>query len=329
MATCEVATVVLPAGLRRHVPPYLNRAIGFTLVELLVVIGIIALLISILLPSLNAARRAANVVACASNMRQIAQAMLLYSADNKGRLIPMRVTGSAIYPNGFFWTNELVRNRYITAPNCVLTASTFDYKRTSVFRCPQANFDENLTSAQVGALVPQYPADVGNDSGYYDSNAKDPATGVLNFGVATWYEPVGGTSTSSNTFSWPALSTVTPANQTPFPFIYFKDATGDTQMTQANFNRTLSQIHRSSEFVMLVEANSFNWVSKSSTTGVHLTNRLAARHGRKTADGSNAYGNFAFFDGHVAYFPTEPFDTQYLTAFDHDTIFLMNKANTH
>ncbi|MCC7350908.1 MAG: type II secretion system protein [Phycisphaerales bacterium] len=57
---------------------------GFTLVELLVVVGIIALLISMLLPALNKARRAAMKTQCLSNLRQISTAVYLYLNDNKG-----------------------------------------------------------------------------------------------------------------------------------------------------------------------------------------------------------------------------------------------------
>jgi len=70
----------------------MRRVRAFTLVELLIVIGIIALLLAILLPTISAARRQANDVQCLSNVRQICQALFVYAASQRGFFPPNTTT---------------------------------------------------------------------------------------------------------------------------------------------------------------------------------------------------------------------------------------------
>ncbi len=65
-----------------------RRGRAFSLIELLIVIAVISLLISILLPALGRAREQARAAVCASNVRQLVQASLLYAGENGGRLAP-------------------------------------------------------------------------------------------------------------------------------------------------------------------------------------------------------------------------------------------------
>lgn len=73
---------------------------GFTLIELLVTIGIIGVLISILLPAVNTARRKAKIVQCQANLKNLEQAFAAYCLTNNGRSMSYIVPPSSYKPTG-------------------------------------------------------------------------------------------------------------------------------------------------------------------------------------------------------------------------------------
>jgi prepilin-type N-terminal cleavage/methylation domain-containing protein len=132
--------------------PIPNRN-AFTLVELLVVIGIIALLISILLPSLNQARENAKATQCLNNIRQVGLAFMMYANDNKGYLPNRTASRSArLSSDWVFWQT----GRDINESNVVRYMNNGAGVGKAPLRCPTDNWEGHQLNGNAAADGPYF-----------------------------------------------------------------------------------------------------------------------------------------------------------------------------
>lgn len=135
----------------------MRRLKGFTLVELLVVISIIALMMAILLPALSKARETAKRVVCASNLKSIMAGNLVYSQMFDGTFAPIGSydkatdgSGSWVltnWPSNKVFMNILAKGKRSDAPT---TVGSYAAPKSSVLYCPSDEITKNVYNAVQG-----------------------------------------------------------------------------------------------------------------------------------------------------------------------------------
>ena len=160
-----------------------SRRAAFTLVELLVVIGIIAVLISLLLPALNKARQSSQTTQCLSNLRQIGMSLTQYSDENRGYLVPANTAA------GGDWVTILVEMGDIPLQlNQQFGTVTASKQSNNCLWCPSGSDAE--CSGSPAPPTKQSPL----GAGWYDHF--DPTNG-LNLHYCAWYSLNGAISTAN------------------------------------------------------------------------------------------------------------------------------------
>lgn len=184
---------------------------GFTLVELLVVISIIALLLAILMPSLQSARNQAKAVVCLNNMKQIGLAVVLYESKNNEYILPCSKTSDGTLSLAApLWYDILRQSKCLN----------YEEKKAGVLHCPTHLGGNMSYSANVFVMGITESKNMGPP---WDelwkvrkvSSLRSPADLVLmgergsDYPIGSLYSPVGvrvffwsGKSTAGYGFDW-------------------------------------------------------------------------------------------------------------------------------
>jgi prepilin-type N-terminal cleavage/methylation domain-containing protein/prepilin-type processing-associated H-X9-DG protein len=128
---------------------------GFSLVELLVVVSIISLLCALLFPAFATIKESAKVMKCMNNMRQIAMAINMYTADNNGKFPAVGgASGTTGYSSGYVWEHRLTAG-YLSRVTKANTISgegiKGDIREVAVWWCPSASKMISVGGAYVKA----------------------------------------------------------------------------------------------------------------------------------------------------------------------------------
>src|SRR5258708_4478217 len=151
-----------PPSLRQQAQSRDSSTGGFTLVELLVVMAIIAMLAAMLLPALAQAKERARGASCVNNLKQIGLALVMYSDDNDDKLVPAEydLRHGAKFQEG--WPTLLYNGKYLPAEKSKTYYTVA--QGSMIFKCPSAlpqvyRFGPSTRDDPEGAMAWPYPSE--------------------------------------------------------------------------------------------------------------------------------------------------------------------------